>query len=366
MKILISCFTLIFLFSNVKAQTLLGTPYLKTSAKSKILGGAYTARSEGSYSLFHNPASLGAHHGFSIHPLNLGLGVSNIVDDLDRFDNMPSDPVAMADKILDYPIHFDLQGAPGFKLGNFGFSVLLNMKSDAILTNSIHPVLDLDYRYDNGFIVGYGYNFIDNNRQRSTLGIATKYIKRKGINDRISLTGTEVLNALNSGGDVSDILESLGASQDKAWGFDVAYDYQVKSNLSSLTASVVIQDIYTKFQTPDAEHTIPSQPMILSTGLAYSMDIKLMKLTLSADLHPMNLGYTYSNQLHLGAELELPVVTFLVGYKRSGFSYGIETNLYFMKLMAGFYQEDVGTTSHQVRSKRALIYLSLLDFSFDS
>jgi hypothetical protein len=56
----------------------------------------------------------------------------------------------------------------------------------------------------------------------------------------------------------------------------------------------------------------------------------------------------------------------MAGWNGGYLSYGAGIELWPVTLYAGFYGIEIGSAFHQEEGKRAIIYLSLLDFSFDS
>ena len=95
----------------------------------------------------------------SFTPINPSIGGTNVLKDPDRFKDFPkNDPSAIANKILNYPVSVQASVFPGLKMGTFGFNLFATSKTNMVLRNAIHPVLDVDYRYDRGFVTGFAYN----------------------------------------------------------------------------------------------------------------------------------------------------------------------------------------------------------------
>src|SRR5690606_968026 len=129
------------------------------SPRGLLIGDAYTSLAEDEYTLFYNPALLGRHSGLSFTPINPDISATNALDEMDRFKNFPkNDAVAISDRIMGFPIHLHGGVAPGLKMASVGLSLLASSTTNVILRNKTHPTLDVDYRLDRGFIMGFAYS----------------------------------------------------------------------------------------------------------------------------------------------------------------------------------------------------------------
>jgi hypothetical protein len=365
MKILIKKIPLLFvLIFNSYAGNQLGSYYIKRSPKGLLLGDAYVARAQDDHLLFYNPASLARNDSVSASLLNFSVGANDILKDKDRFDDVADTPQGLAAQYLNYPIHVAGGTVPGVQLFNFAFSLIYNVEVNAVVSNNVNPVLDLNYRYDNGFVMGAGFPIAKSGCGKVALGGAAKYIKRTGIDDRFALVGTRILNSLDDDNEAKDVLRDLGVHTDKTWGFDFATEYSCVKGPSEFAMSLSMLDVYTKFDVP-ADKTLPEQPMTANFGISYKMNLGLLSAQFSADVAPMNMGLPVSQMLHAGFELGTPILSLLTGYGPGGFSYGAEIDLFFVRVIGGFYHGIMGPTKDPITQRRGIIYLSLLDFSLD-
>jgi hypothetical protein len=377
----------VFTFSFILLSSLTAfaqeVPYIGRSPRAQLMGDAFTAVADDDYTLFYNPASLGKNKGVSFTPINVSLGGSNVIDDPDRFKNFPkSDPSAIADRILNYPVSLQASAFPGFKMGTFGFNLFAASKTNMILKNAISPILDVDYRYDRGFVAGFAYNIGNgalaskvkkssklkiSTGNRLSLGIGIKHINREGMKGKYDLFGTTLLNTINSGNtELSDLKRALGYSQGKAWGVDLGAEYAYSSGRSLFTAGLSILDVGdTQFKKTDGIGNVPKQDMTVNSGVAYKQDFGLIDYTLSADIRPITSSIDFSRKFRLGSELSFPLVTLNAGWSEGYVSYGGSIKLWPIKLTAGFYGVEIGSKFREQEAKRFIVYLSLFDFSFD-
>ena len=356
--------------------------YIGRSPRAQLMGDAFTAVADDEYTLFYNPASLGRSKSVSITPINPSFNGTNPIKDMDRFKNFPSDPVGIVNKIINYPISLQLSVFPGIKMGRFGLNLFANSKTNLVLRNAIHPILDIDYRYDKGFIAGYAHSFGSGafasrakkttklkitTGQRVSVGVGVKQIKREGMNEQFDLFGTTILNKVSSGTLTLDsIKKDFGYSKGKAWGVDLGVEYAVSRGNSLFTAGFSMLDIGdTRFKRTEGVVDVPNQAMTVNTGIAYKQDFGIFDYTLSSDLRPLNDGSQFSRKFHFGSELSLPLITLNAGWSEGYVSYGGSIKLWPIKLTAGFYGIEVGRKFRQQEAKRFIVYVSLFDFSLD-
>ncbi len=354
----------------------ISNPYLLRSPRGLLMGDAFTAVNDDEFTLAYNPASLGRHRSdFTIYPFNPTVSATNVLSDLDRFKDFPSTPVGAADVLMNYPVHAGANIAPGFKLFNFGVTFLANEQIDAVLKNKTHPMLDLDLRQDKGVMVGVaiplGTSRISKKAfsgSQTSLGIGAKYIKRTGVLDSYALTGTTVLDALGQN-DVNDLMRSLGTVKGQAWGFDAGIEHMERSGNSQFVvglAALDISDTTFKVESNPEKRKVADIKSQFNLGMSFGQDYKVFHYILSADVRALNQQQDFMQRVRLGAELGFRVFSLMAGMNSGYYSYGATVNLGFIKVTAGFYDQEIGSSYKQTKSRQALLYLSLFDFSFDA
>ena len=357
--------------------------YLARSPRALLLGDAFTAVADDEYSLFYNPAALGRHTGVSLNPINMVLGVTNALEEQDRFKNFPkNDEAAIADRILGLPIYARAATYPGLKMQHFGLSLFADTKTSLILSNAIHPQLNVNYRYDRGFATGAAFNIGSganfkkgkkNDRgaiqagKRVSFGLGVKHVRREAIDGTYSLMGTTLLKKIAKGvKDVEDLKSAFGSVEGSGWGIDLGMEYSQATSSSLFTAGLVATDVGDiHFRKLEGTGKVPKQYMNIASGIAFKQDFKIIDYTLSADLHPLNYDMDFTQKLHLGAELGIPFVTLHTGWNAGYLSYGATVKFWPLKLTAGFYGIELGSKFKEQEAKRIIIYLSLFDFSIN-
>lgn len=369
------CLLLLLMFSS-SISLAFDNPYLMRSPKALLMGDAFTAVNDDDFTLFYNPASLGRHkNDFTLYPINGHISGTNVLGDMDRFENFPSEPVGVADVLMDYPVHASAGTAPGFKLFNVGVSFLANESFDVLLRNKAHPMMDIDMRSDRGILMGIGIplgprriNRKSMSGSQTSLGISAKYIERTGVRDTLALAGPTVLDSLGKD-ELNDVLNSLGRVKGIGWGFDAGIEHVIKQGNSQIILGLVALDITgTEFKVDQNEGKlkVADNRDQVNFGLAAGQDFKLFHYIFSADVRGLNEEMDFGKRLRFGAEVGIPGIKLLAGVNSGYYSYGAMLDLALFKVTGGFYDVELGSKYKQVKSRRFVIYLSLFDFSFDA
>ncbi|MCO4793184.1 MAG: hypothetical protein KC493_05715 [Bacteriovoracaceae bacterium] len=350
--------------------------YLIRDPNALLMGDAFTASAHGNYTLFYNPAALGKNDELTINPLNGSFGFTNVLDDLDRFDNFPKEAAEIAARVMELPLYVNAGTVPGIKLGGFGFNLYANSSTSIVLRNQTHPFLDIDYRYDRGFIMGYAHSFGLGGKRvkgkitaghRFSVGASVKHITREGMDESFSFFGPELLNAVADASDYSTIRRRLGYSKGSGWGGDVGFEYAMSSGSTTLLTGFSILDIAdTRFKRDEGFKKIPRQKMAMNWGAAFVQDFMLFDYSLNFDIHPLNEPtMATKSKIHLGAEVGLPLLRFYAGWNGGYFSYGGKIRLWPISISAGFYGVELGNSYRKNKGSRAIVYVELFDIDVD-
>jgi hypothetical protein len=372
---------LTFLFSFAVIGEEIG--YLVRSPKALLMGDAFTAAANDEFAIYYNPATLGNAKLVEFSLINPTFSLSNLLEDADKLDNLSSDPSDIATTIMNTPLFLQTMGGPVLKFGPVGFGLLANMKTNFILRNAVYPQLEIDYTFDKGFIFAYAHSWgrggkyekynpykrkkLSTSGYRFSLGASAKYIDRTVLSGNYSLFGVRLLNSITSGaGDLTQVRENLGYARGTAWGFDTGANFLYSTGRSELTFGLSILDIAgSNFTRTSGTVSIKEQAMIISSGLSFSQSFPALGYRLSMDLHPINSGYEFLRKLHLGGELSFPMIDVFFGYSSGYLSYGVQFDLWLMKITGGFYGVELGSSYREQKASRAVLQVSLFDFAYD-
>lgn len=349
------------------------------------MGDAYTAVADDEMTLFYNPAALGRHTGVTIIPLKPNIGFPDILDkelSLDnfkvgvsnRFQNFPSEPEAISDKVLGFPLYLEIGAAPTVKVMNFGFNFFTVSKTSMELKNAIHPVLDLNYRLDRGFIVGYAFNHGSGGQGANpegssfSTGIGFKSVNRQGLENDFDLFGTYLLSVLQNASSYQDIRRELGYSKGSGYGFDLGTEYNFRSGATRYTVGLSWLDIGdTSFPREDGIYHVPDQKQSLNLGSSFNQDFGWADYTLALDYsNIIDSQSAFSSKIKFGGRLRLPLLSIYTGWNGGYASMGLGVRFLFMDFKVGFYGVELGRKFRQNEGKRTVISLSIAEISLDA
>ncbi len=343
--------------------------YLTRSPKALLMGDAFTALADDEYTLFYNPAALTRNKGLDVVPLNPNFGFTNALDaeDQARFKDIPSnDTSALAARFTGFPVWIHAAYTPGLKMNSFGISGVYNYDWSLVLRNAVHPVLNVDFRYDKGAVIGYAHEFSLNKMTSLSIGLGFKLLKREGIKNSFDLFGTKLLTLINqSDTEATDILNSLGFSKGKGMGYDAGLLFIHKTKFYEIAFGASVLDIGdTRFKLTQGEGPIPKQDMYINTGFSFSQDFGIIDYRFAYDLKPINEPVDFGRMTHLGIDVGIPFFRFFGGYNEGYKSYGINMDILIGELTLGFFQVELGSKYKEQPGKRFILQMELLDFLF--
>lgn len=365
---------LLFLLFIFTFKTFGEVTYINRSPRGLLMGDAYTSIATDEYTLFYNPALLARHEWFSFTPFNLTIsGTNPLGTDIESTDS--TEPTEIAETYMNIPVNIGLNIAPGFKMGSFGMSVITNNDTNFIIQNVTTPTMQLDQRFDRGFVMGYAHDIKASGDSHLAAGFGMKYLEREGIFKRHSLLGTGFLNAATHT-EMNDILDALGQAKGRAWGFDFGLDWYKGNESSEIGMGLSLMDMYTKFtvvsdgnstDNPADDNAIKPQPMDVNFGTHWMQGFGPFSFTISADVRSLQDSSMQALQrLRLGFEVDFLALGFMGGWNAGYYSYGAKLDLGLIELMVGFYDFEIGQTYQEQRGSNFLLYLSFLSFEFDA
>jgi hypothetical protein len=346
--------------------------YFARSPKALLMGDAFTSIADDEYTLYYNPAILARHKGLSFWAINPQITVTNVLTADNIFDNTGNSTADFVDNFMGTPIHIGLNASPGFKLGRFGFTAVVNNQTNMNVVNRYTPMLDIDHHYDRGFIAGYGFPLNGD----LAFGMSVKYIQRESIFGTYNLLSSTTIDLIDqisnaqSASEYSDILASaFGKAEGSAWGVDFGLDYVKRKGDNLFTMGFSLLDAYTKFNTTSSpnQSSVQAQPLKANFGASYLIKKSGFGMLFSGDLRNLeDFELDFTKRLRLGTEFMFtPVLSVLAGLNSGEYSYGIKLDLGALQTYVGVYGVDIGERADQQSSQRAVIYISLFDFNFD-
>lgn len=369
----------IFILMSIATTVQAEFSYLGRSAEASLMGDAYTAVADDENTLFYNPAALSRHGGVSLQFVNPDFEIPDVLDKnvkkmkfgLDgKFQNFPKTAEGITERVLGIPVFFQVGATPTVKMQHFAFSLFANNKTSMVLENYTYPSLNIDYRFDRGFIMGYSHNLNGNYKSASqfSIGASIKHVKRNGLSGRFDLFGTELLQIIENAEGYKEIRRSLGYTEGDGWGFDVGAEQVFRTSGSTAVVGLSILDVGdTRFKKANASLAeVQKQEMSVNLGTSYNKDYKIFDATFAADFSNLiDPRADFASKLHLGTRLRLPLLSVYAGWNGGYVSYGVGIDFWLMHLKVGFYGTEVGSSFKEKESERVVFALTLLDMHFD-
>ncbi|WP_412471663.1 hypothetical protein [Halobacteriovorax sp. RT-1-4] len=352
--------------------------FLGQSPRAMLMGNAWMGlANQDSFTVFYNPASLGANYDVDISPVNFILAGPNAIDDMDRFNNLPSDAAGIADQLMGYPLYLEASNFSTIKAHHFSFSYFTKNRANIVLKNRVNPAFNVDYSYDRGFIAGFAFNLIGGSRnkqkkkimkgKRLSLGYSFKYLTREGTRDKFDIFSTNIITKIENGlGSIDDIKNTFGYSKGSGAGHDIGIEYANGWGNTEFVASMAVLDIGdTYFKKTQGDGEVPRINMAVNTGIAVKQDWKAFDYSLALDVKPINQGLSFGRMIHFGAQLNIPFFGFFAGLGEGYLNYGAEIRLWPVTITAGFNNVEIGSEYQETKGDRLFVFLSLFDTSMD-
>lgn len=328
-------------------------PYYRP-VRSMGMGGLTLTTVDGAEAVFLNPAAMQMVDTLDVHLLGLNLGGRvPSTEDMDAISGIDSSDPTTYNNLYGRKMHLEVNLRTAFATPYFGFGYFKDYGLNMELRNPSLPYFDAYLRNDEGYVVAAAIPFMD----RSALGLSLKRLNRMG-GDPQQLSLTDATGGLDA------ILDRFGNSG-QAHALDVSYIMRARSPLNP-TFSVALKDIgVTKFKKTAGARAPSSIDQNLMAGASLIVTNHIVDWTvgLEAD-HLLEPDIEIGKKIHVGTELSLPMLDIRAGFNQGYFSYGVGFDLYFMRIDAASYYEEMGVYPGQSAELRYLISLSV-DLSFD-
>ena len=337
--------------------------YLHRSSKALMMGDAYTTLATEAATLFYNPALAARSGDFGIYPLPVDIQITDITREKERFDNADTSNIEeFANTFIGFPVHLAFGTIPTIKFKWLTFTPFATGSADIIIRDRVHPVVDLDYKYDKGFSLGLGFIPYGNSEKGESLaiGASIKHIKREGLTAFYDVFGVTIADIISSGStELSELKDALGYSTGTGWGGDLGVDWRYQSKSSTFAVGFSALDITdTEFK---SKGSLPDQKMSLNFGTSVTTKYnRWMNGTISFDLHPLSNDIDFTQKVHAGIRLGIPLFDFYAGYNGGQGSYGVVFSFLFLEAALGVYEKKI----RQMKRRYLAAHVSLFNFAF--
>lgn len=321
------------------------------------MGGVYLPFVQNVDAVQWNPAALANVEKFDWQLFDLEVG-ANGLDVYNTYQTMQKSGcsgTACYEQFYGTPVHFESIGKSSFAMPRLGFMVYESILLNATMHNPAFPNLNVNYLADNGFLLGYGFPLAAG----WDAGFTLKRIVRTGGDENLSLStittaGASVLSNFNQNG--------------TGYGVDLGLQYKlVDTGPLKTTMGIQWQDVGdTSFAAPAG---ITAPPMILnnlSLGIGSEFDFLIGGAKAGFEYrHITDTGEQIGKKLHLGMELDLPLIDVQAGLNEGYPTFGMGLDFFLFRIDAASYTEETGVYPGQLPSQRFKIALSM-EFSVDA
>lgn len=320
------------------------------------MGNAYSAVVKDGDSLFYNPAGLGRSSGINLTLLNVNVGLNgeNAYNTVQKVSTSTGSGVDKFSEIFGEQLWVGSGGKMTLTLPNFGVGVYDSGHLGIELKDPILPYFDIGYLNDYGLVVGSAFKIGPN----SHFGINAKRINRTGATEAFGIS-----TFLN--GDTQSIQTGI-QKKGVGYGADIGFSWEIPAPFNPVVSGVW-KDIGTTTFLKESGSEKP--PRILDEqilGVAAGFDLALFGLTTAIDIKHLNsTKEPFGKKLHMGLELDLPLIDIRGGLSQGYYSLGASLDMLLFQLDLVYYGVELGEYAGQDEDRRILLALTM-DLGFDA
>lgn len=319
------------------------------------MGNAYSAVVTDGDALFYNPAALGRVKGINVTILNLNTGVNGL-NAMKSAQAIAGSNATGIDRFSDYfgqRIWLGLGGKVNLYMPHFGVSVYDSGFFGFELKDPILPYMDVNYLNDYGLVMGGSFTV----GPTSYLGFTVKKITRSGVKEQIGVS-----NIVNT--DTSALLANFNR-RGNGYGADLGVVWEIPAPFNPVISGVWKDVGGTTFL---KEVGVAKPPKIAEEkvlGIAAGFDLSVFAMTTALDYkHIETPKEPLGKKLHLGLELDLPLVDIRGGFSQGYYTLGASLDFFLFQLDFAYYGVELGEYPGQDEDRRIQLAMTM-DLGFD-
>ena len=328
-----------------------------SSARALGMGNSYSAIVSDADSMFYNPAGLANNKRFAWTILDPRAGLNGI-DTVTRIKDLSSaDSSNFAQKLnglYGHPIFGEAGAKTAFLAPGFGVAAFSNSNAGLYFQNPASPVLNVNYFLDYGVSVGGGFDLVPDTLK---MGVVVRGVNRTGTAQAIDANSLAALDPA--------VLKSELARKGTGYGADFGL-LATGAGPAHPTLSFVIRDAgTTSFRS--AAGTIAPQPTVSNMLVGGSLELSgpLITIRPSFDYYYIDRpSIAPLNKLHLGVEVELPLIDIRAGLNQGYYTLGAGVDLGVLRVDVATYGVELGAYPGQQEDRRYIAQVTI-DFGFD-
>lgn len=323
------------------------------TVRSNGMGGVHFPEPNKAYQFLSNPAYLSQVKGINWDLFGMGIG-SNAYSSASELSGFQYTGISSISNYYGSYFNTFFQGYSAIATPNFGLAVYDEGFFDIAPHNPSFPTIDMTVINDYAFAMGYSFNLAP----QTDFGINLKRITRLGGEQSLGID-TIALAASNSA-----LIEQF-QNEGVGYGFDLGLTHTIPAPFSP-TISLAWQDVgstaFTKTKGADKPERIKDN---LTMAATFRGDSTLIGLAGGIEYRHINdANEPLAKKIHMGLELDLPLITVRGGLYQGYVTYGAGIDLLFFQIDAAYYTVERGAYAGQTPDKRIQIGISM-NMGFD-
>jgi len=323
--------------------------------RSLSMGGAGLALVSGIDSLYINPAGLNNNKGVTATIFSPSISSNTAIYETVKDYKTLTNGSTLIDYIQPHVgknYGLGLNNVSGVAFKNFAIAHSFEVNAYQVLHNLSLPELHFNANYTSTLKGGLSYGFLDDESLK--LGLALRYSTMRGKNGVLS---TEDLLTMDAN-DLKNWIDNKGY----AYGLDLGLIYEIPINKIVKTSfGIAWQDVFTtKYKSRTLLQEAPKYDYDnLAAGLGAIIDLSLMQLKIALDVkHLTDKHIQIPLRIHLGFELDMPLLKIRAGLNQGYYTLGVDFDLYFFNIELASYGEELGSYPGQKPDRRYALKLS--------
>lgn len=332
-----------------------------TSVRALGMGNAFTAVATEGNAIFYNPAALARVSGFHWTIMDPRAGVNG--PQALEFMQIASGGSTLADKLNNLygkALWVGAGAKTSFVMPGLGFAGFAGGEAGLNLQNPAYPQMNLNYVFDYGVALGTGIDFIPG---VWSLGFTVRRVNRTGTTLPL---GPSVLATLNT-----DSISAQLKNRGTGYGLDVGTLLTIPGPVRPAIAFTIRNAGYTSFSQEEGTGAPPRSEPDMTLGASVVIDGLIATVTPSIDYRYLDRPDIQSGKkLHLGLDVELPLVSVRAGLYQGYYSVGVGLDAGVVAFDAASYGVELGEYPGQLEDRRYIVQMTLQlgldvgDFSF--
>ncbi len=333
-----------------------------SNARAMGMGGAFAAIVDNEESLWYNPAGIAKNGGIYWTVLDPRAGISD-PDSLTKLADLADETTfeSALDQLYGKPLWLGGGFKSAIMVPYFAAGYFYDVDASVIVDNPVNPSMQMNYVTDEGYAIGTAFSIAG----VFQMGFVGKYITRTGVRKTY---GAQTIADIVSGIGTPDLIfDEVAGTVGKGYGLDIGINFTIPAPVQP-TISVVWKNVgNTKFNAViDGEPAPPTEVQDMTFGAGIMLDVPLISIAPAIEIRHLNDTETQiGKKIHLGVELDLPILTLRTGLYQGYFTYGVGVDLGLIQIDAASWGAEIGGYPGQLESRRYMVQATMrLGFDF--